>query len=121
MSNARGPSVNSKSRLSIWAGIIGSFVAATGVQILFYAAPTLLGFGSYDLLGPLALPIAVLFFLVPAALATLVSVRLLRWGDPHVGDSVTVPAKLAVVLMALLSAYVGCQVGLFVAFRTWAA
>ena len=107
--------MKSKSRLPIWVAIVGGFVAASGVQILFYGAPAMLGFGSYTVPGPLYFPVVVLWLLVPAALAALVSVRLLRSGTKSVGGSVRVPAIVAVVLLALLSVCAGA----FVSFNRW--
>jgi divalent metal cation (Fe/Co/Zn/Cd) transporter len=117
MSDVRSSSVNSKSQLPIWATIVGGFIAASGIQILFYGygAPAIAGCCSRNVLGLLYFPLVVFWLFVPAALAALVSVRLLRSGARRVGSRITAQAVVAVAVLALLSSYVGAVVSV----NTW--
>jgi hypothetical protein len=102
-------------RLRLWAMIVCSFAVASCVQIFFYGAPTLLGFGAYNLPGWLYQPAVLSFLFVPAALALLFSLNRLRAAGLHVGRSLSAWPIVTVSLLAILSAYLG----VYVSFNTW--
>jgi hypothetical protein len=85
------------------------------VQIFFYGAPTLLGFGAYNLPGWLYQPAVLSFLFVPAALALLFSLNRLRAAERHAGRGLSAWPIVTVSLLAILSAYLG----VYVSFNTW--
>ena len=112
-SSSRGATRTTRGRL--WFGIVVAFIAASGVQILFYGAPRLLGFRTYNVPDPWYTPTVLAFLFLPALLAAAFSLR--RIGvvsrRPHTPRS---GAQVAVVLvLAVVSAYLG----VFVAFNVW--
>ena len=97
----------------MWLLIVALFVAASLLQIIFYAAPLVLGFGAYRIPAPLYVPAVLAYFFVPAATATWGSVALIRRSRVRHNPR---PIRLAVgviVLLACLSSYLG----VFVSFN----
>ena len=115
MSNAARVNADAKSQVPVWALVVGMFAIASCAQILFYGAPALLRFGSYDLPSALRLPAGLLFFFGPAAIATLFSIRLLRSAAHDSQRNVRAWAIVAVLLLAILSALVG----VFFSLNAW--
>ena len=106
-----------RSKLHLWVAISALFSVASCVQILFYGAPTFLGSGGYHIPRWLYEPTVLAFFFAPAAVALLFSLRLLRSASPRADRALGVWSVVTVVLLAILSAYIG----VFVSFNTWGA
>jgi len=110
ISNAIG-----KSRVSAWLGVLGLFALASATQVATYGALSLFHLGAH------AVPKAVtdlaiqLWFLAPATLAALASIRVLRANLIGVGGNLRAWAVMSVALLALFSIYLG----VFVAFNIW--
>jgi len=107
--------ITAKRQLRLWVAIVGSFAVASCVQVLFYGAPEILGFGGYHIPRWLYEPIVLSFFFAPSAVALIFSLRLLRSTARHVGRGLSVWPVVTVAILAILSAYIG----VFVSFNTW--
>jgi hypothetical protein len=112
---ARDSNVSGKPRALAWVGVIGFFALASAIQIVAYSAPSMLHFGSYAAPQAVRQLIVLSWFFAPAVLASIASIRVLRAASIGVGGAVKAWAVTSVVLLALLSIYVGA----FVSFYTW--
>src|SRR5262245_4267523 len=101
--------------MALWFKVTVAFFAASSIQVLFYGAPALFGFGGYHVSGHLYLPVMLAFFFAPALAAMLFALHRVVAFYRQVGRSVPVLVVAAVLLLALISAYMG----VFVSFNTW--
>ena len=115
MPDAVPGTITPKPKLHLWVAIAALFFVASCVQILFYGAPTFLGFGGYQFPRWLYEPVVLAFFFAPAAVALLYSLRLLRSAARHADRRLGVWSVVTVALLAVLSAYIG----VLVSFNTW--
>jgi hypothetical protein len=112
---ARDSNVSGKPRALAWVGVIGFFALASAIQIVAYGAPSMFHFGSYAAPQAVRQLIVLSWFFAPAVLAAIASIRVLRAASIGVGGAVKAWAVTSVVLLALLSIYVGA----FVSLNTW--
>jgi hypothetical protein len=111
----RESNVSGKPRSLVWVGVIGFFALASAVQVAVYGAPSMLHFGSYALSSWVSPLFAIAWLLVPAAFAAIAASRALRAASSGAGRANKVLAATSVVLLALLSIFVGA----FISFNTW--
>ena len=115
MPDAVPGTITPKPRLYLWAVIAALFVVASCVQILFYGAPTFLDLGGFHFSRWHYEPVVLAFLFAPAAIALFVSLRLLRSAARHADGGLGIWSVVTVVLLAIVSAYMG----VFVSFNTW--
>ena len=99
----------------LWAKIVLAFLAASSVQALFYGAPAIFGFSGYHVSGPLYLPVVLAYFFAPALAAMAFALSRVVAFYRVAGRSVSILAVAAVIVLAMVSAYMG----VFVSFNTW--
>ena|SRR5688572_29547327 len=115
MPDAVPGTITPKPKLHLWVAIGVLFFVASCVQILFYGAPTFLGFGGYNFPRWLNEPLVLAFLFAPAAVAFIYSLRLLRSAARQAHRGLGVWSVVTVALLAILSAYIG----VFFSFNTW--
>jgi len=113
MSATDSGDARSGSRLFAWAGSIGSFVVATGLQIAIFGL-VVPNNSLSKLAAPIGMVLAVAWFVLPAAIATFLAVRTFRLIGP-LPERRSAQALLALLLLPLLSVYLG----VVVSFNTW--
>lgn len=101
-----------------WPGVIAAYVSASALQVLIYglAATSTRTSVSGGGMGELSEALLVLSWMLgPAALATVFAVRKLRFGAGAGTSRMTIPAAVSLLVLPLLSAYVG----VLVSFNVW--
>ena len=115
-------SVTKPARFRLWGSIALAFAAASMVQILMYARSLWSGepvWGRGSPLGGAAdylyTPLVLLFFFGPGIVASMIALRILYRTYGAEGHAPPLLAVLAIVLMTIVS----CYLGVFVSFNTW--
>lgn len=105
-------------RPTSWVGVIASYLAASAVQVLLcWAAVLGGGSGSESSASVSRMPstfaglfevfLFLIWLLVPVTLATIVAVRRFRFGAGIGTSRLSVPAAFAILLLPVLSMYLG--------------
>jgi len=110
MSTEQPANVAPQSRLVAWASAVAAYGAASLVQILMYGAGAMATVTFRWSSGVIYIALVLAWLLGPAAIATWFLARRLKFWKDIGTDSLGVPRALALLLLPMLSSYLGAAV-----------